>query len=72
LHSHRIDLVGGLGASGPHVHLARRQVLRESGCHLRAAGVLNADEQQFRNGFDQAPINLGSGDELLPREPGDQ
>ena len=72
LHSHWIDLVGGPGAGGPHVHLARREVVREGGCHLGAASVLNTDEEQLGNWFDQAPISLGGSGELLPREPGDK
>jgi hypothetical protein len=40
-------------------------VLGKGGRHLGSAGVLNADEQQFGNGLDQATISLGGSGELL-------
>jgi hypothetical protein len=54
------------------MHFASGQVLRKGGRHLGAASVLNADEQQLRNGLDQPPISLRSSGEPLLGESGNQ
>jgi hypothetical protein len=47
-------------------------VLRQGGGELGAAGVLYADEQQFRNGLGDPAVGLRGGGQLLAGEPGDQ
>jgi len=43
----RVDLLGGLGAGGADRVPAERVVLQQSGGHLRAPGVVDADEQDL-------------------------
>jgi hypothetical protein len=55
-----VDRVGGRGAGGADHDPALGVVVEQSGGHLGAAGVVDADEQDF--GFVRHGVSLTSGD----------
>ena len=67
-----VDDRGGIRAGGERVDAAFGDVTGERGGHLRARGVLGADEQHERRGLGDQAVGLRGGLQALAREALDQ
>ncbi len=63
-----MDRVSGPRPRRADVHPALRMTVRERGCHLRPAGILNTNEQDLGYVPGYAPLGLGQGGEPITRE----
>jgi hypothetical protein len=68
LHYDRVDLLAGLRARRPHPDPPLREVVRERGGHLRAAGVAHAHEEHLGLGLLDMTLGLRERPQALAGE----